>query len=718
MKKAPVTPDLSEISHLIEPLDEKNKPIEALLKELRDVKYALDQSSIIAITDQKGRIFHVNDQFCKISKYSREELIGQDHRILNSGYHSGGIFKQMWATIGSGETWRGEVRNRAKDGSFYWVDTTIVPFLNDQGKPYQYVSIRNDISSRKKMEEEMRRSEEKYRLITENSADLISIIDKEGNFQYISPSHITILGHDMCELKSNQLFKWIHEEDQKILYTELRLLAKKKKMSSQIEFRIRTSRNQYKDMEARISPIMNGDRKAKDFVFIMRDITDRKKSEKMIYHLAYHDTLTDLPNRRLFMKHLREEIKKAKSSSSQLAVMFIDLDRFKFVNDSWGHENGDFILTKAAERIKKSLRSSDLVARLGGDEFTVLLSGISKIEELERLVERIHLDFQEPLEIAGQMYTPSCSIGIATFPQDGEKAGELLSKADTALYFVKERGRNGYAFFEAEMEEKSLERILLENELRKAIQLEQFHIDYQPKIDLSKNILIGMEALVRWNHPELGKISPNNFIPLAEETGIIIPLGEWVLRRGCEQNKEWQDKGYTPLKISINLSARQISDPDIVRKIEKILIETRLEPKWLEIEVTESVFVNIENAITILQQLRDLGIHISIDDFGTGYSSFSYIKHLPVDTLKIDASFIRDIHQNKESQAIVQAVLTLSQTLGINVIAEGVENQGQLNVLREDGCLQGQGFLFSKPLSSQDFEEYLKESARGTGIKR
>ncbi|NTZ20051.1 EAL domain-containing protein [Paenibacillus sp. JMULE4] len=255
----------------------------------------------------------------------------------------------------------------------------------------------------------------------------------------------------------------------------------------------------------------------------------------------------------------------------------------------------------------------------------------------------------------------------------------------------------------------SLERILLENELKKAIQYEQFRIDYQPKLDLATGKVTGMEALVRWDHPELGRIAPNKFIPIAEETGLIIPLGEWVLRRGCEQNKHWQDQGYPPLKVSVNLSARQFYQPDLLDMISRILKDTGLEPQWLELEVTESIFADIDNAAAILQEIRNLGVHTSIDDFGTGYSSFSYIKNLPIDTLKIDASFIRDIHRNKESHAIVKAILTIAQTLNLSVIAEGVEIPEQLAVLNEDGCGHGQGFLFSKPLSSQDFENYLKD---------
>ncbi len=700
---AVVHPFLEKLSN------EEGEKLKNVLKELADVRYALDQSSIVAITDHRGRILYANDQFCEISQYDQEELIGQDHRILNSGHHSKDFFKNMWASIGTGQIWRGEIKNRAKDGSFYWVDTTIVPFISNEGKPYQYISIRNNISLRKVMEEELRKSEEKYRLITENSSDLISIIDREGNFLYVSPSHSMLLGHELEEMESSHLLQWVHTEDREVVSYGIQHISATRKMSSQLEFRVRTNNGRYIYVETKINGILNESGSIQTFVLVMRDVMERKKSEQTIYHLAYHDTLTDLPNRRLFMDRLRKELQQAKRFQADIAVLFLDIDRFKYINDSWGHEIGDLILTKTAQRIKKCVRSNDLVARLGGDEFTILLTNLSSTKEVEQISGRIQASLQDPIEWGEQQYHLSCSLGIALFPSDGRDADELLKRADMALYAVKERGRNGYSFFHPDMEERSLERIFIENELRKAIQQEQFHLDYQPKMDLPTRQIVGMEALVRWNHPELGRIEPGKFIPIAEETGMIIPLGEWILRSGCKQTMEWQKQGYPPLKLSVNLSARQFYQPNLLDKIQEILKDTGLESQWLELEVTESILADLDDAVAILEEIRSLGVHISIDDFGTGYSSFSYIKHLPVDTLKIDASFIKDIHQNKESQAIVKAILSIARTLGLNVIAEGVENQEQLTVLNEDGCTQGQGFLFSQPLSIQDFEQYLNE---------
>ncbi|CAG7627820.1 hypothetical protein PAESOLCIP111_02956 [Paenibacillus solanacearum] len=688
--------------------DEKLKHV---MKELADVKYALDQSSIIAITDQRGIILYANDQFCAISKYEAEELVGQDHRILNSGYHSRDFFKTMWATIGSGEVWRGEVRNRAKDGSFYWVDTTIVPFMNDKGIPYQYISIRNDITFRRQVEEELRQSEEKYRLITENSSDLISVIHADGSFAYCSPSHKDLLGYDPTAMPSRDMLQWIHEKDRQNVYDSFRSLLAEGQAVSPLEYRVRALNGEYYCVETTINPIVaQAADDVQRLVLITRDITERKKSEQAIYHLAYHDTLTDLPNRRLFMDRLRKETGRAKRIGTLLAVLFLDLDRFKNINDSLGHEMGDLILIETAKRLRDCVRPDDLVARFAGDEFIILLTDLMSVSEVETVSEHIQASLQVPFQLGAQSQHISCSLGIAMYPSDGRNPDELLKRADMALYAVKERGRKGYSFFHHEMEERSLERSLLENELQKAIHLEQFHIDYQPKVDLATGQLTGMEALVRWIHPELGRIAPNKFIPIAEETGLIIPLGEWVLRKGCAQNKVWQNQGYPPLKLSVNLSARQFYQADLLDQIRDILDETGLEPQWLELEVTESIFADIDDAAVILQKIRNLGVNMSIDDFGTGYSSFSYIKHLPIDTLKIDASFIRDIHQNKESHAIVRAILSLAQTLNLNVIAEGVESTEQVAVLSEGGCHQAQGYLFSKPISSEHFEKMLQNT--------
>ncbi|MFA4134402.1 MULTISPECIES: EAL domain-containing protein [unclassified Brevibacillus] len=688
-------------------LREKDGELNMVVNELADVKYALDQSTILAITDHKGIILRANEQFCRISKYERSELIGKDHRILNSGYHPKGFFKEMWSCIRSGQVWRGEIRNRAKDDSYYWVDTTIVPFKNQAGEIYQYLSIRSDITDRKQMEDELKRSEEKYRIIAENTSDIISIINLDGEFLYLSPSHKRVWEHTVPDEEIHNLFEWIVEEDRDIFAYAIQHAFSTRK-EYMVECRINTQRNDVIWTESKINPIMDEEGNVTKLLLITRDVTDRKQSEETIHHLAYHDALTDLPNRRMYVQQLSKEMMQAKRFQSSLAVLFLDLDRFKDVNDSFGHDVGDMLLIEASKRLQACLKPGDVVARLGGDEFTIMQNQLLDRNEATALAEQIMYQLQRPFELDGHVFNVSCSIGIALYPQDGDNPEDLLKRADTALYTVKSRGKNGYDFFDPTMEAKSLERILMENEMRKAIEQEQFQIYYQPKIDIATSAMTGMEALVRWVHPELGIIPPNRFIPIAEETGMILALGEWILKQACKQNKNWHDQGYT-LKVSVNLSARQIYQKDLVEMIKDILQETKLSPHWLELEITESIFVKMEEATAVLQQIRDIGIQISIDDFGTGYSSFSYIKSLPVDTIKIDASFIRDIHHNQESQAIVKAIVTIAQSLNMNVIAEGIELHDQVAALKENGCDHGQGYLFSKPLPTDDFDQLLRQ---------
>ncbi|HJV44438.1 MAG TPA: EAL domain-containing protein, partial [Bacillota bacterium] len=509
------------------------------LKNLKDIQFALDESAIVTISDYKGIIIYANDKICEISKYEKEELIGSNHRIVNSNYHSNEFFRDLWETIKSGKVWHGEVRNKAKDGSVYWVDTTIVPIMEEKSGHYQYVCIRSDI-------------------------------------------------------------------------------------------------------------------------------TERKLVEEKIYQMAFHDPLTDLPNRRLFNKQLIETLNKAKEQNFKFAIMMIDLKRFKVINDSFGHDVGDTLLQQVAKRLYAVIPHDHLIARVGGDEFMLLTPPIHWFETIHLTADAILSQFIEPFWLNGREIYITPTIGISMFPDHGTELDVLTKRADLALYHGKKYLEQKYHVFKSDMDIQStnlitknireVDILTLESELRKAISHHELELYFQPQVNIQTQQIVGMEALIRWKHPKWGMISPADFIPLAEETGLIIPIGKQVLEEACWQNKKWQDEGYKPFKIVVNLSTKQFLQLNLVEMINETLQTTGLEPQWLELEITESsIMEDTEYAIDVLNQFCTLGIQIAIDDFGTGYSSLSYLKKFPIHALKIDQSFIRELPYDHDDKNIVLA---------------------------------------------------------------
>jgi diguanylate cyclase (GGDEF)-like protein len=441
---------------------------------------------------------------------------------------------------------------------------------------------------------------------------------------------------------------------------------------------------------------------------------ERKRYQVQLEHQANYDALTGLPNRNLLHDRLRQAVY-AQRLPRAIAVVFMDLDHFKFVNDSLGHSTGDLLLKAMAERLRTVLREGDTVGRVGGDEFVLILNDQSNEEIIYRAMQRITAKVSEPITIEGKELYVTSSAGISIYPQDGRDVDTLLKNADAAMYRAKDHGRSNFQFYTSEMNERVNERLALENALRRALERQELALHYQQKVNLKTGMIVGAEALVRWLHPEWGLVRPARFIPLAEETGLIVSIGEWVLREACRQTRAWIDAGLNPGVVSVNLSVRQFRQEGLVRSVSRILEETGLEPSQLEMELTESMVMgNVDAAIAVLQGLKSLGVTLSVDDFGTGYSSLSYLKDLPIDTLKIDRSFVRDIGSGDEAEdgVLAQAIISLGHALHLKVIAEGVETDAQMRFLRRHGCDDVQGFFYGEPVAPEAHGKLLEKAMR------
>jgi diguanylate cyclase (GGDEF)-like protein/PAS domain S-box-containing protein len=553
----------------------------------------------------------------------------------------------------------------------------------------------------------------------ESSVNAILILDSsrsEYPIEYVNPAFERITGYSSEEALGRDGSFLLGEETEQAGVNEIRKALREKREGHAVLRNYRKDGSPFWN-EFYLAPVRNDEGVVTHFVGVMNDVTEAKTYEEQLAHQANYDGLTGLANRNLLQDRLQQSIAAARRAGASVAAIFLDLDNFKVVNDSLGHNVGDEMLRVVAARLRSAVRESDTVARLGGDEFVVLFSGRGEpgvIEsDITALAVKLLGQIAQPVMLGERPVLPTCSMGISVYPQDGEDGGTLLKHADAAMYRAKELGRNRFQFFTADVHERIRRRMELETSLRLALERDEFELHYQPQVGLADGRISGVEALIRWRHPQRGLIGPSHFVGFAEETGLIVPIGEWVLRKACAQNRAWQDQGLPTVPVAVNMSARQCERSDLDAVIARTLKDTRLPPHMLELEITESIsMANPDQSVPLMQRLKDTGVSLSIDDFGTGFSNLSYLKRFPVDRLKIDLSFIREITTDPGSLAISEAIITMSHRLNLQVVAEGVETAGQLELLRERHCDMVQGFHFSPPVTADAFARLLKEGRK------
>ena len=796
-------------------------------------------ANAIVITDYEGTIVWVNRAFTTMTGYSKEEVLGKNLRMLKSGEQPESYYAKLWSTISSGKVWKGEIVNRRKDGTAYTEEMTITPVTRDVGNPANryFIAIKQDITERKRSEEMLQNSENKYRVLFEDSADANWLMDEKG-FLDCNTAALQMFGYSAGDrmlhpadispanqpdgtpsrtaaeqkiaaafLNGKERFEWLHQRKNgtvfptEVCLTALTLsgrptllatvrditerkqaeealvfktalleaqaettidgilavdesnhivLANKqfgrnfeipdellstrddlivlKRVTDKVEdpdgfiervgylnsHRDEKSRDELRFKNGKIfdrysAPLVDSKGRYRGRIWYFRDITDRKLAEERVQFLAYYDALTGLPNRTLLQDRLAKALAGARRRKDKVAILFLDLDRFKDINDSLGHSVGDLLLQEVAERLKTWAREQDTVARVGGDEFLIVLTGLKDVADAAVATERIVNLMTAGFVVRGHPVNVSCSIGVSIFPEHSADCETLIKNADAAMYSAKENGRNRFQFFTEDMNAQGVERLTLENSLRLALDKKELFLVYQPQMDIATGRITGLEALLRWQHPDLGLVPPDKFIRIAENSGLIVPIGEWVVRTACCQARKWQDEGLPPVSVAVNVSAVQFRQEGFCELIRRVLHETGLAPQYLELELTESLLLaNADLMLSVVQELKAMGVTLAIDDFGTGYSSFSYLRQFRVSKLKIDRVFIRDVAVNPDDAAITTAIISMAKSLRLKVIAEGVEDEAQMSFLRAHQCDEIQGYYFSKPLAVDKVADKLR----------
>jgi diguanylate cyclase (GGDEF)-like protein/PAS domain S-box-containing protein len=599
------------------------------------------------------------------------------------------------------------------DGGVRWVWERGIGVQDGEGRIVAVEGLIQDITERRNAVQALREAERRYRGLFDNAIEGIFRTTADGQYLDANPALAQIYGFgSTAELMTSlrDIGRQLYVDPQR--REEFMRIMRARGSVTGFESQVYRKNGDIIWISENARAVFDEDGRLESYEGTVEDVTERKLYQARIEQQANYDTLTGLANRSLLQDRLEQALLTANSYGTQVAVAFVDLDRFKYINDSLGHHVGDELLRTMADRLESCVRGCDTVARLGGDEFVVLLTGHSAPDQIRNIVERMLAVVTQPWISEHGEFNVSCSIGVALYPSDGADARTLLKHADSAMYRAKESGRNNYQFFTRELNALMIERLAMESSLRRALERDQFLLDYQPRVDLGTGRIIGAEALIRWKLPEQGIVAPGKFIPLAEETGLIVPIGKWVLKAACAQNKAWQDAGLAPIVVSVNVSARQFRQDNLVRTVAEVLEETGLGARYLELELTESMVMHdAPQLVAMLGELKRLGVQIALDDFGTGYSSLSYLKRFPVDRLKVDRSFVEHLATDADDATIVRAIITLGHNLGLKVVAEGVELPEQVDFLRLNRCDEAQGFIYCPPIEPTELAARLAKRA-------
>lgn len=675
---------------------------------------AIEQSPFgIVVLDRDGQVQYCNQGFLSMSGFSRAEVVGIKPHPWNQDADTDTIYRSLLASQAGDDRWKGDVQCTRKDGTAYWERQVVSTLRDAAGHPTHLVVVKEDVSDRKLRRADYAQTRHLHERALASSSNGIMITrssEDDHSIVYVNPAFERITGYSAEEVIGMEGRFLVRDDLAQPDLDHIRAALREKREGSA------TLRNYRKDgslfwNELHIAPVQDlAGGETTHFVSIINDISESVRYQHALEYQANHDSLTGLANRNLLNDRIEQAVAWAKRNGHVMGVMLLDLDHFKLINDASGHSAGDALLKEVAQRLTACVRETDTVARLGGDEFVIILTDLPQPGDVDQIAEKILSTLSRPTEIAGRDVFVTASIGVSLYPRDGDHGEILLRYADMAMYRVKEHGRNSVRQFMPEMGSTAISRLDMEGAMRRGIERGEFVLHYQPKIDLVTQNVVGAEALIRWQHPQIGLVHPIEFIRLAEETGLILPLGEWVLQEACKQQVLWHQQGLPPLKIAINMSARQFRQEELAERIASVFASTGADPAHVILELTESMVMHdVDSTLVALRALKKLGVSLSLDDFGTGYSSLSYLRRFPIDELKIDRSFINDIHTNPDDAAIAGAIIAMARSLGLSVVAEGVEKNEQAALLSALGCNQVQGYYYARPLTVSAFASRMRE---------